>query len=131
MGASPIMPSSHAEKEPPPPHTHEKNGMERKDCQHRKNTPIGETLPPPHMEFIYYSCSPNPPPPPPPHGERLYPPLSCADHNLHSLYSVCLRELEKKSTEIKQKQTFSGSFIQHFRGGGISIVSNTQNFIYR
>ena len=49
----------HAEKEIPP--THGKNGMapayvERKDCPH-KNTPIGETPPPPPDGF-FYSCFP-------------------------------------------------------------------------
>ena len=53
-----------------PPHTR-KNGMapaymERKDCPH-KNTPIGETPPPPQMDFFLFVL--------PPPGERLYPPL--------------------------------------------------------
>ena len=63
-GESPIIPPPpHAENEiPPPPHTHGKNGMapayvERKDCPH-KNTPIGETPPPPRWIF-FYSCFPH------------------------------------------------------------------------
>ena len=69
---------------PPPPHsrkrdppTHGKNGMApayvgRKDCPH-KNTPIGETPPPPRWIFLFML---------PPPGERLYLPLACADHDL-------------------------------------------------
>ena len=87
-GASPIMSPPHdAEKEIPPSHT-EKMAWPprtwREKTAHIKNTPIGET-PPTWIFFIHA----------PPPGERLYPPLACADHDLHSLYSVCLKELEK------------------------------------
>ena len=60
-------------------------------CTHRKNAPIGEKKPPIQL---FYSCSAPPPPPP---GEcLLFLPLATANHDrLHSLYSVCLRELEK------------------------------------
>ena len=99
----------HAEKEIPP--THGKNGMapayvERKDCPH-KNTPIGETPPPPQMDF-FYSCFP--------HLASAYiPPLRAPImiYDLHSLYSVCLRELEKKSKKLnknKNKNFLAPSF---------------------
>ena len=77
----------------PPPHTHGKNGMapayvERKDCPHKKYPHRGNS-PPPDGFFLVML---------PPPGELLYPPL-CAPimiYDLHSLYSVCSRELEKK-----------------------------------
>ena len=87
---------------------------------HRPGTPT-------HME-LFYSFSHAPPPP----GERLLFPLACADHDLHSFYFVCLRELEKKFCKTKQKQNFSCSHLTFFLWrGGIVIVSNTRNFIYR
>ena len=60
-----------------------------------------------YIEF-FYSCSP----PPPPRASTLPSPLRAPIMiMIHSLYSVCLtlRELEKKSTKIKQKQKISGS----------------------
>ena len=93
----------------------------REDCPHRKIPPCNCVI-----------HSPMPPPPPPQPGERLYSsPLACVDHDLHSFYFVCLRELEKKSAKIKQKQNFSGSHLTFFFGGGVAIVSNTHNFVYR
>ena len=90
----------------PPPHTHGKNGMAptwREKTAHIEKIPPtkGETPPLPHGFF--YSCSTP--------WRAPTSPLAGADHDLHSLYSVCLRELEKKSTKIQQKQKFSGSFI--------------------
>ena len=57
-------------------------------CTHRKNAPIGEKKPPIHFLFMLR---------PPGRLLTLPPPLwlVTADHDLHSLYSVCLRELEK------------------------------------
>ena len=61
----------------------EKNGMA--PTWREKTATIGET-PPPQMENFFIHAPP---------GERLYPPLVCDDHDLHSRYSGCLRELEK------------------------------------
>ena len=90
---------------PPPcrkgdPPTHGKNGMapafiERKDCPH-KNTPIGETPPPPDGFFFIHAS---------PTWRAPISPLACADHDLydlHSLYSVCLRELEKNQQKLNK-----------------------------
>ena len=54
-GASPIMFPPHAENETPPPHTEKWHcpHVERTDCPHRKNTPIGESPPPPHGFFLF------------------------------------------------------------------------------
>ena len=71
----------HMEKMAWPPRTW------REKTAHIKNTPIGETPPPPQMDFFIYAS---------PIWQAPISPLVCADHDLHSLYSVCLRELEKK-----------------------------------
>ena len=61
-----------------------------------------------------------------------YIPLACADHDLHSLYSVCLRELEKNQQKLNKNKNFLALSFNFLWGGeGVSIVSNTQNFIYR
>ena len=90
-GKSNNAPPPHAENEttPPPPHTEKWHGphVERKDCPHRKNTPIGETPPPPPTWIFLFMLHP---------WRAPTSPLACADHDLSSLYSVCLRELEKK-----------------------------------
>ena len=49
---------------------------------HIEKIPTLGKLPPSHMDFFIHA---------PPPGEVV----ACADHDLHSLYSVCLRELEK------------------------------------
>ena len=84
---------------------------------------------PTHMELCYSFSHV----PPPTRASAYSSPLACADHDLHSFYFVCLRELEKKSAKIKQKQNFSGSHLTFFfgGGGGVAIVSNTRNFIYQ
>ena len=56
--------TTYGERDPP----HGENGlyMERKDCAHiEKNTPIGETVSPPHEIFLFMLT-----PPPPPPGDR-------------------------------------------------------------
>ena len=115
-------PPPHAEKRPPPtrkkwhgPH------VERNDCPHRKNTPVGETPPPPDGIFIYML----------PPWRAPISPLACADHDLHSLYSVCLRELEKNQQKLNRNKNFLALSFNFLGGGGVSIVSNTQKFIYR
>ena len=72
MGASPKMPPPPCRKRDPP--THRRNGPHT-FCTHRKNVPIGKKKPP--IQFFFM----------------------LPDHDLHSFYSVCLRELEK----IKKK----------------------------
>ena len=96
-GASPIMPPPPCRKRDP---THGKNGMalayvERKDCPHKKYPHRGN-FPPPDGFFLFMLPSP---------GERLYPPLRAPImiYDLHSLYSVCLRELEKKNQQKLNK----------------------------
>ena len=97
----------------------------------RENTAHIEKYPhrgtPTHMELFYlFSHAP-----PPPRVSAYSSPLACADHDRHSFYFVCLKELEKKCAKIKQKQNFSGSHLTFFLGGGVAIVSNTRNFIYQ
>ena len=107
---SPTLPPCRKGDPPPPPLSHGKNDrphVERKDCQHKKYPHRGNSThppPPPPPHGIFYSCFPPP-------ESLLSPPPACADHDLHSLYSVCLRELEKKSIKIKQKQKNSGSHL--------------------
>ena len=79
---------------PPPPPPHRKKCSQHGEnvytfCTHRKNAPEGEKKPPPPYNFFIHA--------PPPSGEcLLFLPLTAtADHDIHSLYSVCLRELEK------------------------------------
>ena len=91
-GASPIMPPHMGKMACP--------HVERKDCPHKKYPHRGNSPPPTWIFlFMFHFLA------------SAYIPLACADYDLHSLYSVCLRELEKKSTKIKAKQKFSGSFI--------------------
>ena len=85
--------------------------------------------PPPHAEketphTIFCSCSP-----PRGGGEGLLtPPLAGADHDFHSLYSVCLREFEKINKKLNKTKFF---WLFHFLRGGDGIASNTNNhFIY-
>ena len=103
----PPLPKTYGERDPP----HGENGlyMERKDCPHRKNTPKGAT--PPHMEF-FYSCSP-------PGRVLTRSPLACADHDLidlHSLYSVCLRELGKNQQKLNKYKFFLALSLNFFGG---------------
>ena len=77
-GKTKNIPKTYGNRDPP----HGENGLyvERNDSAHiEKNTLIGETVSP-HMKF-FYSCSPPPPPPP----------RASANHDLHSLCSICLR----------------------------------------
>ena len=109
---------------PLPPHGKKWHGpyVERKDCPHKKNTPIEET-PPPLPHGFFYSCSTP--------WRAPTSPLACADHDLHSLYSVCLRELEKNQQTLNKNKNFLALSFNFLGGGGVLIVSNTQNFIYR
>ena len=67
---------------------------------------------------------------PPPRGERLlFLLLACADLDRHSLYSVCLRELEKINKKLNKNNIF-WLFHLTFSRGGDGIASNTYNFIY-
>ena len=77
-------------KMPPPPHAEKETPPQGENlytfCTNRKNAPIGEKKPPPPIQFFFHAIL----------RERLlFLPLACANHDLHSLYSVCLRELEK------------------------------------
>ena len=105
-GASPIMPPP-CRKRDPPPHT-EKMAWPprtwREKTAHIKNTPHGETLPPPDGFFLFML---------PPPGERLYSPLRAPImiYDLHSLYSVCLRELEKEINKNKNFLALSFNFL--------------------
>ena len=106
-GASPIMPPPPCRKRDPPPHT-EKMAWPprtwREKTAHIKIPPYGK-LPPPRWIFLFMF---------PPPGERLYPPLRAPImiYDLHSLCSVCLRELEKKNQQKlnKNKNFFVLSF---------------------
>ena len=99
---------------PPPPHG--KNGMAptwREKTAHIEKIPPKGKLPPSHMDFFIHA---------PPPGERLHPPLAGADHDLHSLYSVCLRELEKKKKKFNKNKNFLALLFNFLGGGGVSIV---------
>ena len=123
MGASPIYYA-------PPPPRKKWHGprVERKDCPQRKNTTIGETPPLPHGFF--YSCSTP--------WRAPTSPLACDDHDLHIKQSLSvaltlfrLFERVRKNNQQKLNKKFLALSFNFLGGGGVSIVLNTQNFIYR
>ena len=118
MGGKPNNAPPPMQKRRPPPLPHGKNDphVERKDCPHRKNIPLGE--PPPHIEF-FYSCPP---------GERLlFPPCVRRSWSPLTLFRLFERIGKKKIKQIQNFLAFSLNFFLE----GECIVSNTHNLIYR
>ena len=97
---------------PPPQHAEKMASTWREKSAHIEKYPHRET--PTHMELFYSFSHAHPP-----RASAYFSPLACADHDLHSFYFVCLRELEKKSAKIKQKKFFWLS-LNFFFGGGVS-----------
>ena len=101
----PAPPMQKGDPPPPPSHTRKNDThVERKDCPHKKNTPIGETHPPPHRIFLFMFS------PPPLRASTLPSPLRAPIMIIDPLTLFRLFErVRKKSTKIKQKQKISGS----------------------
>ena len=93
-GARPKIPPPHTEKE-----THHTKKMastwREKTARIEKVTPLGKS---PQWNFFIHALPGQTP-------TFAPPPFASADHDLHSLFSVCLRQLEK-NTKSKQKHIF-------------------------
>ena len=80
----------------------------REKTAHIKKYPHRGNSPPPTWIFLFMLHS----------LASAYIPLACADYDLHSLYSVCLRELEKNQQKLNKNKNFLAlSF--NFLGGEV------------
>ena len=82
-----------------PQHTEKMASTWREKTAHIEKYPHRGT--PTHMELFHLFS--HAPPPPPPRASAYSSPLACADHDRHSFYFVCLKELEKKNLQKLNK----------------------------
>ena len=132
MGGKPNnAPPPHAEYKTPPPHG--KNGMAptwREKAAHIVKYPHRGNSPLSHMNILIHA---------PPPGERLHPPLRapimisikqllCVALTLFRLFE---RIRKKNQQKLNKNKNFLALSFNFSGGGGVSIASNIQNFIYR